>query len=288
MNSHNEIDYSNTIIYKIYCKDENIQDVYVGHTTNFVKRKKSHMSSCMKSNYPNYNCKLYQVIRNNGGWDNWQMNIIAFYNCKDLYEARQKEQYHYLELKATLNSIEPMKSGHIHPKKNECNKSKYECDDEDCDKDEEDNILYNKTNNHKKVCYNCEPCGFTTDNKTDYERHLTRKKHIIKSNSINGHPSLIYNTYTCPSCHKSFKCRTSIYKHKAVCNEAKITTESAPTTTTATATATASTPTVQYLLEVITNNQELTSAMMILIQKNMEIQTKMLEHHMNNNNILPS
>ena len=27
----NEIDYSNTIIYKIICKDENIKDLYVAH-----------------------------------------------------------------------------------------------------------------------------------------------------------------------------------------------------------------------------------------------------------------
>ena len=126
-----------------------------------------------------------------------------------------------------------------------------------------------------RVCYNCEPCGFTTDNKTDYERHLTRKKHIIKSISINEQPSSISNTYTCPLCYKSFKCRTSIYKHKAVCKEAKITTESAASTYT-------STPTEQYLLEVITKNQELTSAMMILIQQNTELQSKMVEFCMNN------
>ena len=34
-----EINYQNTIIYKIRCKDLNIKDVYVGHTTNFIQRK---------------------------------------------------------------------------------------------------------------------------------------------------------------------------------------------------------------------------------------------------------
>ena len=47
-----------------------------------------------------------------------------------------------------------------------------------------------------RVCYNCEPCGFTTDNKTDYERHLTRKKHILKTMPINEHPSSISNIYS--------------------------------------------------------------------------------------------
>ena len=100
--SMNEIDYSNTIIYKITCKDTQVTDVYVGHTTNFVQRKYSHRQNCK-----NNNCKLYEVIRANGGWSNWSMDIINFFNCKDLYEARIKEQEYFLLLRATLNSNEP-------------------------------------------------------------------------------------------------------------------------------------------------------------------------------------
>jgi hypothetical protein len=103
-----EIDYSNTIIYKITCKDPSITDLYVGHTTNFVQRKHSHKQSCINDKSLNYNCKLYQVIRNNGGWSNWSMEIINFFNCKDHYEARKKEQEYFVLLQATLNSIEPM------------------------------------------------------------------------------------------------------------------------------------------------------------------------------------
>jgi hypothetical protein len=62
--SNPDKDYSNTIIYKIMCKDPSIQDVYVGHTVNFVQRKKAHQLSCMNSKYPNHNCKVYQVMRN--------------------------------------------------------------------------------------------------------------------------------------------------------------------------------------------------------------------------------
>jgi hypothetical protein len=32
-----DIDYSNTIVYKIFCNDQSINDVYVGHTTLFYK-----------------------------------------------------------------------------------------------------------------------------------------------------------------------------------------------------------------------------------------------------------
>ena len=103
-----ETDYSNTIIYKITCNDPNIHDVYVGHTTNFVQRKKAHRLNSINSNSSGYNCKVYKVIRNNGGWDNWNMTIVGFYDCKDIYEARQKEQEHFVALKANLNSVEPL------------------------------------------------------------------------------------------------------------------------------------------------------------------------------------
>ena len=33
------VDYSNTYFYKIVCRDVSIPDMYVGHTTNFSKRK---------------------------------------------------------------------------------------------------------------------------------------------------------------------------------------------------------------------------------------------------------
>ena len=35
----NKIDYSNTHFYKIVCKDLDVQDFYVGHTTDFRTRK---------------------------------------------------------------------------------------------------------------------------------------------------------------------------------------------------------------------------------------------------------
>ena len=43
-----DIDYSNTIIYKIVCVDPLIKDLYIGHTTNFVQRKYAHKQTCNK------------------------------------------------------------------------------------------------------------------------------------------------------------------------------------------------------------------------------------------------
>ena len=78
-----ELDYSNTIIYKIACKDPSITDVYVGHTTNFVQRKQSHKQSCYNTKSSCYNLKLYKTIRQHGNWSNWEMSIVNFYNCKN-------------------------------------------------------------------------------------------------------------------------------------------------------------------------------------------------------------
>ena len=122
-----EIDYSNTIIYKITCKDSNIKDVYVGHTTNFVQRKHAHKQSCINEKSTNYNCKLYQVIRNNGGWDNWSMIEIEKYPCNDGNEARARERYWCETLNATLNDRMPLKIKVLKPKKNTLDYSKDVC-----------------------------------------------------------------------------------------------------------------------------------------------------------------
>ena len=45
-----EIDYSNTIIYKLCCKNPEIKDIYVGHTTDFRRRKCQHKTSCNDQN----------------------------------------------------------------------------------------------------------------------------------------------------------------------------------------------------------------------------------------------
>lgn len=264
-------DYSNTVIYKITCKDPNIQDVYVGHTVNFIQRKQSHRLTCINTKSLGYNCKVYRVIRNNGGWDNWKMCIIAFYDCKDQYEARQKEQEHFVALNANLNSIEPHP---IHLPK-PITPNKHHTDNNPI-QTLNIPVCLPPSMNKSGVCYNCEPCGFTTDNKTDYERHLSRRKHYInvthdEQTSPKSHPNV------CPSCNKIFKHRTSVYKHKAICPGHPIPPPYviAPT---------GDGDTEQLLHKVMTNNQELTSAIMILIQQNTELQSKIMEYCISRSN----
>ena len=125
-----------------------------------------------------------------------------------------------------------------------------------------------------KVSYSCEICHYISSNRTDYERHLITRKHqenaTYHTKTLHGISS---DPYTCTSCKKVFKHRTSIYKHKARCPGPQEVIKS-PTASTATTTTVA---TEQYLCEVITKNQELTAAMIMLIQQNTELQSKMME-----------
>ena len=48
-------DYSKTVIYKIVCNDLSITDCYLGHITNFTKRKGQHKSICNLNSNKDYN-----------------------------------------------------------------------------------------------------------------------------------------------------------------------------------------------------------------------------------------
>ena len=104
------IDYSNTIMYKIVCKDLNVKELYVGHTVNFRMRKNKHASDCVYEMSKNYNLKIYKYIRENGGWSNWEMIEIEKYNCNDGNEARARERYWFEELQAKLNMTYPQRT----------------------------------------------------------------------------------------------------------------------------------------------------------------------------------
>jgi predicted GIY-YIG superfamily endonuclease len=179
-----DIDYSNTIIYKIVCNDPSIKDLYIGHTTNFVQRKYAHKQTCNNTKSPYYNLKLYKTIRENGNWCNWEMTIVNFYNCKDHLEARQKEQEYFISLNATLNSIEPLplkKSISLIP-----------------------NPIDKK--NINEFC--CEKCDYICSSKFNLNRHNTTNKHQLKYKQTNN--------YSC-NCGKIYKYSQGLSKHKQNC-----------------------------------------------------------------------
>jgi hypothetical protein len=84
--------------------------LYVGFTIDFTRRKSLHKHNCNNPNSKHYNYKVYEFIRENGGWDNWNMVLIEYYPCDDGMEARARERYWYEFLNASLNSNCPNRS----------------------------------------------------------------------------------------------------------------------------------------------------------------------------------
>jgi hypothetical protein len=238
-----DIDYSNTLFYKISCKDTSISDVYIGHTTNFVQRKSGHKQSCNSSKSANHDCKLYKFIRDNGGWDNWRMDIIAYHECNDHYEARKKEQEFFILHKATLNSIEPMpRPKPPRERVNDLNsvKSMHTC--EVCkfscfntldvftqhltrNKHIKSAIRENTGKDYTYKQYSCDTCDYITPNKSDYQKHLLTAKHI--SGDTKCTQIIVFKSqdgckphYACSSCEKTYKTRSGFAYHKTRCMQA--------------------------------------------------------------------
>ena len=98
------IDYSKAFIYKLCCKDKSIDECYIGSSTNWVKRKNGHKNDCNNVKRKTYNQKKYVFIRDNGGWDNWEMILIHNYPCNDKRELEKEEERVRCEYYNNINS----------------------------------------------------------------------------------------------------------------------------------------------------------------------------------------
>jgi len=166
------MDYSKCCIYKIEHID-NESLVYVGHTTCFDKRKTKHKSGCKNDNGKTYNLKVYQMIRQNGGWEMFKMIEVEKYPCADKREAERRENEVMKELRACMNTnksfIQEMSEYH---------KEYYELHKE---KKKEQVKEYQKNNklNEKVKC----ECGCDVV-KRQLKRHQATTKHLDKMKNI--------------------------------------------------------------------------------------------------------
>lgn len=190
------IDYSKTLIYKIVCKNTAVIDLYVGSTTNFTKRKCSHKEACTNANSKKHNFNVYQFIRDNGNWDNWDMILIEYYPCNTELEKLQRERYWIEELKATLNTVKNIgllmelgKGEYIkqHRLKNKESVSQYYKQYHKDNKETKINIAkqhYEKNKEKiklkmRQVC-ECEcGCTYTLANKLRHERSTIHQEYLI-------------------------------------------------------------------------------------------------------------
>ena len=112
-------DFSKAVIYRIYCKDKTVLEIYIGSTRDEQKRINKHKYACNNENYKRYNFKVYKFIRENGRWDNWIFEVIEEYPCENKIELVEREQYYYDLLNPLLNMVRP----HVSEEEiKECNK----------------------------------------------------------------------------------------------------------------------------------------------------------------------
>ena len=113
------MNYNNSAIYKICCNDISITDVYVGNTTNFIKRKSHHKCACNNERDTAYNYNVYQFIRAHGNWANWSMIVVANFPCQSKNQLHTRERYHMELLNSTLNKVIPTRTEKEYKKDNE-------------------------------------------------------------------------------------------------------------------------------------------------------------------------
>jgi hypothetical protein len=185
--------------------------------------------------------KLYKIIRENGGWDNWNMEIVETIICKDIYEARIKEKEYSILLHATLNSIQQapkptvINTVSVEPKL----KKIYYC--ETCKIYTASNKLleqHKQTRKHVKttkmsqkvnetiILFKCEICHFKCSKQSDWDNHLSTKTHIhaLSGNQMEiegNHPKMDFlkimkDVYKC-ECGKILQTKSGLWKHKKYC-----------------------------------------------------------------------
>ena len=105
-----DIKYENGVIYMIKHKTDDTKEFYIGSSKNFKKRCGSHKTACNNQNSKKYNLKVYKYIRENDGWDCWNMNVLYDYPCKNKYKLELEEQLAVKKYKSTLNKIIPRRT----------------------------------------------------------------------------------------------------------------------------------------------------------------------------------
>jgi len=96
------------VIYKIVCNNIEVPYIYVGSTKNFINRKSLHKSN--SNDKKTADRKVYRIINEHGGWDNWTMVKIESCFCEKV-DAKNIEQKYYDELNENkMNMIRPMRN----------------------------------------------------------------------------------------------------------------------------------------------------------------------------------
>ena len=127
--------------------------MYVGSTTNFVKRKQQHKFACNNENDTRYHLKVYKIIRENGGWESWKMIVVHEFPCLNKTGSLQEEDRCMTELKANMQMVKAYSSKEekIEQKQKYRNKNKEIISEKrkDCYQKNKELVYYNDHNQAK-------------------------------------------------------------------------------------------------------------------------------------------
>ena len=116
--------------------------------------------------------------------------------------------------------------------------------------------------------YECNSCDFKSGNKCDYIRHLSTRKHVIRTNENKlEQENAPHNKYLiCNNCGKTYKARSGLWNHQKKCHSKKLINE-----------AESSDSEIDYkemFLEMLTQNKELQNT---IIEQNKVFQNTIVE-----------
>jgi len=91
-------------VYKLKCRDTTITEFYIGSSVNFDKRKSQHKDNSNNLKNKDYCYPLYIFINVNGGFHNWEFEVIKEFKFITKKELNMNEQYYKELLNPHLNS----------------------------------------------------------------------------------------------------------------------------------------------------------------------------------------
>ena len=179
-------DYSQSSIYKICCNDLNVEDIYIGSTCNLKQRIMNHKN---KYNSKCRNYRVYNFIRDYGGFENWSFIELENVNVENVKDLRIYERKWIDLLKPSLNTQLPTRTKHEYYKDNaekiKKNVKQYSIDNKDKIKEYkrqygiDNKEKLNKQNGEKIKC----ECGIIYT-KHHRARHFRTQRHLNNLNKV--------------------------------------------------------------------------------------------------------
>ena len=188
--------------YKIVNINGDVDLCYVGSTVNMIERVRCHKNNCNNPNGAKYNLKVYQTIRQHGGWDEFRMIPIGYAEQLTLTEAHVIEEKYRVELCADLNTRVCHLTEEDRKKKDALSKLNYRQNNKEL-VHEQEKLAYERNKDqkseHKKVYYQNNKDKIKTRQSAkitcqcgcvicygDMPRHRKSKKHIDLMNNKNN------------------------------------------------------------------------------------------------------